>query len=102
MRHRDKELELNRISVILGMVLVWGSQGLAFAATDTKEAQAARNKPLLRCDQLTDKAQIDCLTKARERVLEARRKRESTGETRTEQKKLESPPAKDQPQKRPQ
>ena len=81
-------------------MLAWGSQGLAFAATDTKEAQAARSKPLLRCDQVKDKAQIDCLTKARERVLEARRKRESSGETRTEQKKLESPPEKEQAEKR--
>ena len=86
------------------MVLACAPQTLVFAAAadknaaaDKKEAQVARDKPLLRCDHLTDKAQIDCLTKARERVLEARQKRESKGETRTEQKKLESPPSKEEP-----
>jgi hypothetical protein len=92
---------LNRISLIVGMVLACGAQSLVLAAAaDKKEAQAARDKPLLRCDHLTDKAQLDCLTKARERVLEARKKRESKGETRTEQKKPEPAPPKAQPEKR--
>ena len=48
------------------------------AAADTKEAEKAREKPLQRCDELADKAQMECLQKARERVLEARKKRENT------------------------
>ena len=50
------------------------------ARADKKEAQAAREKPLLRCDHLADKAQMDCLAKARERILEARKKREAKGD----------------------
>lgn len=44
---------------------------------DQAKAEAARNKPLQRCDQLKDKAQVECLDKARERIVEARQKRES-------------------------
>lgn len=57
----------------------------AFAATaEGKSAQAAqaakaRSKPLQRCDQLKDKAELECLHKARERIIEARRKREASG-----------------------
>ena len=49
------------------------------AAADKQEAQKAREKPLQRCDELADKAQMECLKKARERVLESRKKRESAG-----------------------
>ena len=56
-------------------------QGAAFAASgETAQADKARKKPLQRCDQLSDKAQLDCLEKARERIVEARRKRVSSGE----------------------
>ncbi len=48
-------------------------------SADVAEADAARKKPLQRCDQLSDKAEIECLQKARERVIEARRKREASG-----------------------
>ena len=52
----------------------------AHAATgEVAEADAARKKPLQRCDQLKDKAELECLQKARERVVEARKKRESSG-----------------------
>lgn len=46
-------------------------------SADVAEADAARKKPLQRCDQLSDKAEIECLQKARERVVDARRKREA-------------------------
>jgi hypothetical protein len=49
-------------------------------AADAAQADAARKKPLQRCDQLKEKAEIECLQKARERVLEARRQREAKGE----------------------
>ena len=46
---------------------------------DAAQAAKARNKPLQRCDQLKDKAELECLHKARERIIEARRKREASG-----------------------
>lgn len=58
----------------------------ALGATDEKapsnaaQAAKARNKPLQRCDHLSGKAELDCLHKARERIVEARRKREASGE----------------------
>ena len=50
--------------------------------TDVAKAEAARKKPLQRCDQLADKAQVECLQKARERIVEARQKREAGGKSR--------------------
>jgi hypothetical protein len=53
---------------------------MAHAATnEAAEAETARKKPLQRCDQLKDKAELECLQKARERIVEARKKRESSG-----------------------
>ena len=49
----------------------------ALAAATEREAQQARKKPLQRCDQLKGDAELDCLQKARERVVEARQKREA-------------------------
>ena len=46
---------------------------------DVAKAEAARKKPLQRCDELADKAQLECLQKARERIVEARQKREASG-----------------------
>jgi hypothetical protein len=58
-----------------------GIQSAAVAATnETVKADADRRKPLQRCDQLAEKAQLDCLQKARERVVEARSKREAAAE----------------------
>ena len=48
---------------------------------DVAKAEAARKKPLQRCDQLADKAQVECLQKARERIVEARQKREAGGKS---------------------
>lgn len=48
---------------------------------EVAKADAARKKPLQRCDQVSDKAEIECLQKARERVVEARRKREASGKS---------------------
>ena len=47
------------------------------------EAQENRKKPLQRCDQLADKAQQDCLQKARQRIVESRKKREASGDKRS-------------------
>ena len=66
-------------------IFLWILTGAHAAAAATAEPQAgevakadkARNKPLQRCDQLGDKAELDCLHKARERIVEARRKREA-------------------------
>ena len=56
------------------------TQGIGTAAAaDTAQAEAARKKPLQRCDELKDKAEIECLQKARERIVEARKKREASG-----------------------
>lgn len=73
------------------------------AAADPKEAQTARKKPLQRCDELADKAQIECLAKAREQILEARKKRETAGEKRSDTPKTVTAPApaKDAPKKAP-
>jgi hypothetical protein len=46
---------------------------------DIAEAERNRTKPLQRCDQLSDKAQLECLEKARERIVEARAKRDASG-----------------------
>lgn len=46
--------------------------------SDVAKAEAARKKPLQRCDELADKAQLECLQKARERIVEARQKREGS------------------------
>jgi hypothetical protein len=58
-----------------------GIPHVAVAATnETAKADANRRTPLQRCDQLSEKAQIECLQKARERVVEARNKREASAQ----------------------
>lgn len=62
----------------------------AAAATSTASPEANRRKPLQRCDQLKGQPEIECLNKARERVIEARQKREgqaSAGADGDQQKK---------------
>ena len=75
-----------RINAAAAAIVVIGLHGIAQAANgEAAKAEENRKKPLQRCDQLADKAQLDCLQKARERVLEARKKREAAGgEQRTE------------------
>lgn len=63
------------ISALLIAALDLGS--VAFAATDHASAEANRKKPLQRCDQLKGDAEVDCLNTARERIVEARKKREA-------------------------
>ena len=65
-------------NIVLIALLCGVSSHALGAAADKKEAEKAREKPLQRCDELADKAQMECLQKARERVLEARKKRENT------------------------
>ena len=50
---------------------------------EVAKADENRKKPLQRCDELKDKAQLACLQKARERVVEARSKREAKGEAKS-------------------
>jgi hypothetical protein len=50
------------------------------AKSETAKADENRKKPLQRCDELADKAQLECLRKAREKIAELRRKREASGE----------------------
>jgi hypothetical protein len=66
---------INAACVIATLVLNAAAYG---ASTETAKADENRKKPLQRCDQLADKAQLDCLQKARERILEARSKREAS------------------------
>ena len=47
---------------------------------EVAKADENRKKPLQRCDELKDQAQLDCLNKAREKIVEARDKREAKGE----------------------
>ena len=73
-----------RINAVALFALVMGLHGAAWAATtETAKADAARKKPLQRCDQLDDKAELDCLHKARERIVDARKKRETAGAERS-------------------
>ena len=95
---------MNWILLAVTLLLPVALQGTALAAAaDAKEAQTARKKPLQRCDELADKAQIECLAKARERILEARKKRETAGEKRSDNAKTITPqaPAKVEPKKAP-
>ena len=54
------------------------------AKSEIAKADENRKKPLQRCDELAEKAQLDCLRKARERIVEARQKRETAGEKRAD------------------
>ena len=59
---------------------------LQAAESETAKADAARKKPLQRCDQLSDKAELECLHKARERIVQARSKREGAAAQRSDSK----------------
>lgn len=61
----------------LALTTLLALPAFSLAAADTAKADANRKKPLQRCDQLKDDAQLQCLQKARERVVEERRKREA-------------------------
>lgn len=66
---------LSRSALVL--LIATSMSGVASAASDTAKADAERRKPLQRCDELKDKAELECLKKAREHIVEARKKRES-------------------------
>ena len=66
---------LNGSVIALSLALL--APALSFAAADTAKAEENRKKPLQRCGELKDDAQLQCLQKARERVVEARKKREA-------------------------
>ena len=63
----------------LAVIVMCFSTAALAASGEAAEANAARKKPLQRCDQLKDKAELECLEKARERIVEARKKREASG-----------------------
>ena len=64
------------VAVAMGVMASLGT-GSLYGATDVAHADAQRKKPLQRCDQLSDQAEIECLHKARERIVEARQKRQT-------------------------
>jgi hypothetical protein len=74
--------DLFALLLVLGFALCAPST-LAVAA-DTETSQKNRRKPLQRCDQLKGDAEVECLQKARERVVEAREKRERGESAETE------------------
>jgi hypothetical protein len=65
-------------SLMAGLALLAALASGFTAAGEVAEADAARKKPLQRCDQVSDKAEIACLQKAREGIVEARKKREAS------------------------
>jgi hypothetical protein len=69
---------LKILSAVAALVLTCLSVAALAASGDVAKAQAERKKPLQRCDQLKGDAELECLKKARERVVDARKKREST------------------------
>ena len=89
---------MNSSSVLL-VALLAGLHGFACsAATGSVDSDAQRKKPLQRCDQLKGQPELDCLNKAREGIVEARRKRESAAEDKskagdTSAKPAAAPPA---------
>jgi hypothetical protein len=73
----SKGLRVLHTPKVMILVVLLGLAPMLAAAGEVAEADANRKKPLQRCDQLSDKAEIECLKKARERIVEARRKRET-------------------------
>jgi hypothetical protein len=68
-------------SGILAVVLTLCVPSALAAAADAEKAEKNRRKPLQRCDQMKGDAELECLQKARERVVDTRKKREiSKGE----------------------
>lgn len=87
----------SKLALVLGLAAIAAAQGgLVAAAADApkqgaasaapakaevSKAEAARKQPLQRCDQLADKAQVECLRKARERIEASRRDREGSAKS---------------------
>ncbi len=67
-----------KIVYLLAVLALVSSSVVQAADPDVGEAQAQRKKPLQRCDQMKGDAELDCLKKAREHIVEARKKRESS------------------------
>jgi hypothetical protein len=73
-----------KVSLTLVTLALACLNGAALAAAaepkagEVAKADKARTKPLQRCDQLSDKAELECLHKARKGIVEARRKREAS------------------------
>jgi hypothetical protein len=84
---RDRRRIVKWATALAVLVAALGPHGAMRAAeTETAKADAARKKPLQRCDQLSDKAELECLHKARERIVQARTKRESAAAQRGDSK----------------
>ena len=74
---RSVTTPVSKLRLIAAAFLASLAPCLAHAASEVAQADAQRKKPLQRCDQLSDKAEIECLQKARERIVEARQKRQA-------------------------
>lgn len=68
-------------SAPLFLALALALPGASFAATsEVAEARKQRSQPLQRCDQLKAEAELSCLQRARERIVEVRRDREGASQ----------------------
>ena len=75
-------MEKRALALVVALAILSGTALAASNAPSKGEVAKAdeqRKKPLQRCDELKDKAQLECLQKARERIVEARQKREAAG-----------------------
>ena len=84
-----------RSAIFLGFVVLSPAAAAAAAGpAETAKADAQRKKPLQRCDQLQNEAQLECLNKARQRIVEARQKREASAQSSNERASTNpAPPA---------
>jgi hypothetical protein len=71
---------LKTVLAVLLLGLLWPLAGHT-ASGEVAKADAERKKPLQRCDQMKGDAQLGCLKKAREHIVDARNKRESSAKT---------------------
>ena len=85
---------MNVGQIVLYVALVASLHGVAqAAASEAAQSDAERKKPLQRCDQLKGQAELDCLNKARERIVEARKKREGSSDDKSKASSTPGKPA---------
>jgi hypothetical protein len=68
---------LKTLSAVLFIALLCPLVASHAASGEVAKADAERKKPLQRCDQMKGDAELECLKKAREHIVDARQKRES-------------------------
>ncbi len=76
--------------MLLAFALALCAPSIVAAASDTASAEKNRRKPLQRCDQLKGEAELECLQKARERVVESRKTRETKTAAATEKRETKT------------